>query len=81
MIFQFFRMMEQKKKRCPAPKKAEAFEQSEFRRFCLMFPRKCRYTLSRAAFAVVCMNGCNRIKELAEALWGGKKRNCKFLYR
>ena len=65
-------MMEQKKKRCPAVKKAEAFEKTEFLRFLIMFNRKCRYTLVRAAFAAACMNGCNRIKELALALW-----NCK----
>lgn len=73
LIFRL-RMMEQRKKLCAAPKKALAFEQEDFRRFLMMFPRKCRYTLVRAAFAVVCMNGCNRIGELAEIIWGGKRK-------
>ena len=64
-------MIEQKKRLCPAPKKARAFEKEEIRRFFLMFDRKDRYCLVRAAFAAVAFNGCNRCAELYELEWEG----------
>ena len=70
-----YRLINFEKKQGPPTKKAKPFEQGEFEKFFDLVDLNDRYQLVRAAAAIVLYFGANRVAEVKEIKFGGKKQN------